>query len=202
MKNKNTTRKEIPFERIAELNFVVIVIGITFILIGFISIFGFTKLDSMFALAIALSGAFFVISDIIQYFIDLNNSSSKTNDVLNITKKIILACSILSLLAIPFLNIQLKNSEILATAFSIIAIGLTIVNLSLNHKKVQEEAHERMISGWEDSVEQTRTLVKQTHILVDELEYSKNLIRELIPYAEEGLEEEKDRTDLKQSSRL
>lgn len=192
MKNKNTTKKEIPFERISELNFVVIMIGITFILIGVISIFGFTKLDSMFTLAIALSGAFFVISDIIQYFIDLNNSSRKT-DVLNIFKKIILACSILSLLAIPFLNIQLKNSEILATAFSIIAIGLTIVNLSLNHKKVQEEAHERMISGWEDSVEQIR-------ILIDELEYSKKLIKELIPYAEEGLEE-RDPTDLKQKSK-
>ena len=179
---KNPTEKEIQFKSKAELNFVVIMIGIAFILIGFSSLFGIVKLNSLFALAIALSGTFFVISDIIQYFIDKYSSNGYTYSILNALKKVALAFSILSLLAIPYLNFQFKNPELLATAFSIIAIGLTIVNLSLNQKRGQEEAHERMISGLE-------TPTEQTQIIQDNLEHTEKVIQDLLPYEEDDLEE-------------
>lgn len=156
---KDTTENNI--KRLSEINFIVIMIGITFIIIGLSSLFGITVINSMFVLAISLSGTFFVFADIVQYLLDTYSSNRIVVRSLQALKSINLACSILSLLALPFLNIQLENAEILATAFSIIAIGLTIINLSLNHKKIQNAIIDRIISGWEKSGEQTEQAIKQ-----------------------------------------
>ncbi|MFJ7736378.1 hypothetical protein ACIQ2D_08540 [Lysinibacillus sp. NPDC097287] len=157
---KDTTENSI--KRLSELNFIVIMIGITFIIIGLSSLFGITAINSMFVLAISLSGTFFVSADIVQYLSDTNSSKRTVVRSLQALKSISLACSILSLLTLPFLNIQLENAEILATAFSIIAVGLTIINLSLNHKKIQNATLGMIISGWDKSGEQTEQAMKQT----------------------------------------
>ncbi|MBX8942594.1 hypothetical protein [Lysinibacillus sp. K60] len=154
--------KKFSTARLSEINFIVIMIGVTFMIIGISSIFGITVINSMFVLAISLSGTFFVLADIVQYLSDTYSSNnSKVIKCLQFFKSISLALSILSLLTLPFLNIQVKNAEILATAFSIIAIGLTIINLSLNNKRMQNEILERVITGWEKSDEQTEKAIKQ-----------------------------------------
>ncbi|MCS5501943.1 hypothetical protein NY607_12480 [Lysinibacillus sp. A4] len=154
--------KKFSTARLSEINFIVIMIGVTFMIIGISSIFGITVINSMFVLAISLSGTFFVLADIVQYLSDTYSSNnSKVIKSLKFFKSISLALSILSLLTLPFLNIQVKNAEILATAFSIIAIGLTIINLSLNNKRMQNEILERVITGWEKSDEQTEKAIKQ-----------------------------------------
>jgi hypothetical protein len=153
-------KKVFSTERLSEINFIVIMIGVTFMIIGISSIFGITVINSMFVLAISLSGTFFVLADIVQHLSDTYPPNNKVIKYLQVFKSISLACSILSLLTLPFLNIQVKNAEILATAFSIIAIGLTIINLSLNNKRIQNEILERVITGWEKSDEQTLKAIK------------------------------------------
>ncbi|GEM_PF-5189484 len=165
---KDTTAESM--KRLSEINFIVIMIGITFITIGLSSLFGIIVINSMFVLAISLSGTFFVVADIVQYLSDNYSSNRKVVRSLQALKSINLACSIFFLLALPFLNIQLENAEILATAFSIIAVGLTIINLSLNHKKIQNAIIDRIISGWQESGKQTEQAIKQAEQAVKQAE--------------------------------
>ena len=160
---------KIPMNKFLEPNMLIKNIGFTFILLGFLYLFGFAQINSAFILAIAISGALFVLADIVQYkYEEIRKSSKKRSFIFGI-KSIILFYSIFSLLALPYISININEETIdkLATVASIIAIGLTILNIGLSHGKVQSD----VIDAYNEILVDVE---KKIDLVADELE-KKNL---------------------------
>ncbi|WP_107923493.1 hypothetical protein [Lysinibacillus parviboronicapiens] len=132
---------KIPINKLVEPNMLIHYIGLTFIILGFLFLFGWVQINSAFILAVAISGALFVLGDILQYKIEKSEVKSRKRSNIIAIKTIVLFLSIFSLLALPYISVNIKDELLdkLATVASIVAIGLTILNIGLSHEKVQSD---------------------------------------------------------------
>ncbi|MEK4245291.1 hypothetical protein MKZ20_08100 [Psychrobacillus sp. FSL K6-2684] len=147
MKIKNWIKKRLIGFDLSEPHNLLTFIGVSFIVLGIIYFFGIVKLSQMTVIGITLSGIFFVLGDICQHFIDSYELKKALDlkhrmliqDRWKLCKLLCLLIAILSLIIAPYiqLNVSQKALGIFGTSLTLIAIGFTIINVSLyNHRKL------------------------------------------------------------------
>lgn len=128
-------QKRPHFRSNKEMTTIILTIGITFVLLGVFYSLKEISISSTFIFSIAISGFLFIVSDLLKIFSNFQDSSTNNNiaswvDLFRIT---CLVGSILTLIGFPYILTPSDIIENLATGFSIITIGLTIVNIAIKY---------------------------------------------------------------------
>lgn len=149
----------ITVDELGEPNILIKFIGVTFILFGLLFIFDLISINSQFLMCIAFAGASFVFSDISQYYYEsyarrvnlTDKQSYRAKSICKTSKFVALFFAIFSLLAGPYILLPFTNSSIekMATIITVIAIGFTIYNVSLNNTKKRLDFYERLTTDFE-----------------------------------------------------
>lgn len=140
-------------------------IGLSFIILGIIYSFDIVSLSQMTIIGLTLAGIFFILGDFCQHFIDTYAyDSKKVRTYENCTriqnkwkgcKFICLLLAIVSLIIAPYikLNVSIDKLETLSTSFSLVAIGLTIFNVSLYNNRKLESLYEDLADAYTESLQ-------------------------------------------------
>lgn len=139
-------------------------IGLSFIILGIIYSLDIVTLNQMTIIGLTIAGIFFILGDFCQHFIDNYAYNSKKvrakedctriQNRWKVCKFICLFLAILSLIIAPYikLNVDVDKLEILSTSFSLIAIGLTILNVSLYNNRKLESLYEDLADAYTESL--------------------------------------------------
>ncbi|MGD2198209.1 hypothetical protein [Lysinibacillus fusiformis] len=151
---------KIMVDELSEPNVLVKFIGLTFIVFGVMFIFDLISISNQFLMCIALAGVFFVISDISQHYYDSYSTKKalpikhrfRVRLLCKVLKFVSLFFAIFSIVAGPYILLPFTNSSIekFATTITVLAIGLTIFNISLNNTKKQLEFYESIANDYEN----------------------------------------------------
>lgn len=117
----------------------------------------------MTIIGLTLAGIFFILGDFCQHFIDTYAyDSKKVRTYENCTriqnkwkgvKFICLLLAILSLIIAPYINLKVSIHTLqnLSTSLSLVAIGLTIFNVSLYNNRKLESLYEELADAYTES---------------------------------------------------
>lgn len=162
----------IMIDELSEPNVLVKFIGLTFIVFGIMFAFDFISISAQFLMCIAFAGVFFVISDISQHYNDSYSKKAALN--LKHRNRVSLFCTVLkfvslffaifSIVAGPYILLPFttQTMEKFATTITVLAIGLTIFNISLNNTKKQLEFYEGIATDYEKLCQDLEETKKNT----------------------------------------
>lgn len=162
----------VTVDELGEPNILIKFIGITFIIFGIMFTFDLILITPQFLMCIAIAGVLFVFSDISQYYYDNYTRRVDLTDThrywakstWKISKFISLFFTIFSLIAGPYIILPFSDSTVekSATIITVIAIGLTIFNVSLNNTKKRLELYESIATDFEELYKEYEK-IKKTH---------------------------------------
>lgn len=142
-----------------EPNHLIKFIGITFIFLGVLYSLNIVRLNSMVIICITISGVFFILADICQHYSNeySKKKALKTQKRINIVSRyklfkfIFLFLATITLLIGPYIYPIINKNilDTLATSLSFIAIGLTIVKISLDNNRKMSDFHLSIIEDFE-----------------------------------------------------
>lgn len=131
-------------DELNESNLLVGFIGAIFLILGFGYILGLVHLSSLSILSFSLSGIFFILSDLAIYKAEdwklkkaFGNKRFKKVRFFKALKYICLFFGVLLLIGGPYLNIEIEEHflDVLGTSCAFIAIGLTVIKISLDNTR-------------------------------------------------------------------
>ncbi|MBM7664544.1 hypothetical protein JOC25_001000 [Solibacillus kalamii] len=149
-------KKRPNFFSTIEMCILLITIGTSFTIIGLLHILEKIIVTSSLVSSLAISGLLFVIADFFNYPLKLLKNSTDKKRFLkisfNLVRIIFLIASILSLTILPYILSPTETLDKIAVGLSIITIGFTIINISLNYYFQSSEIIEYIFSIAERAV--------------------------------------------------
>ncbi|WP_068982851.1 hypothetical protein [Lysinibacillus xylanilyticus] len=146
-------------------------IGLSFVILGIIHSFDIVTLSQMTIIGLTISGIFFVLGDFCQHFIDnyaynpkkviAYKDCTRIQNRWKVCKFFCLLIAILSLIIAPYikLNVSVDKLEVLSTSLSLVAIGLTILNVSLYNNRKLESLYEDLADSYAESLKLKAELI-------------------------------------------
>lgn len=162
--------KKPHFRSNKEMTAMIVSIGITFVFLGVIYSTKGISISSTFIFSIAISGLLFIVADLIKIFLDRHDPSTynKIASLVDFFRDTCLIGSVFTLISFPYLFTPSDMMENLATGFSIITIGLTIVTIAFKNFFENREELNYVFELAETALEQTERAIDNAERAQDE----------------------------------
>lgn len=142
----------LAIDELNEANRIIKFLGISFVILAFLYILGFVKLSTTILICISLSGIFFIIGDIFEYFCKVQHQKKAINigirykkiGYFKLVKMVCQFSAIISLIIAPYITTNLTPMTLtkFGNTLSMIAIGLTVFKIGLDNSMKKSEFEE------------------------------------------------------------